>query len=252
MYRAVVLTTLVMLLLAIVGVSVAQESRTFSGGPNGDDPPGSTTQERTSVEATGWEDTTASPLPSASSEAGGREDDSDRTVVTEPTVAEPEKPAAASPREETPTPSPNASGKPGDSGRGVSKPEHAAEAPKVGKPPVEVGHHPNGHPEERGRGAGQHKVVLCHKGNKTLTVGAPALAAHLRHDDTRGPCQGEVSGSEPPGEAMGPEAAKSDEGGGSGGRGKVIVCHKKENSLPVGAGARAAHMRHGDSLGACP
>ena len=239
MYRAVVLTTLVMLLLAIVGASVAQESRTFSGGPNGDDPPGSTTQERTSVEATGWEDTTASPLPGASSEAGGREDDSERTVVAEPTVAEPEKPAAASPREETPTPGPNASGKPGDNGRGVRKPEHAAEAPKVGKPPVEVGHHPNG----------QQKVVLCHKGNKTLTVGAPALAAHLRHGDTRGPCQGEVSGSEPPGEAMGPEAAKSDEGGG---RGKVIVCHKKENSLTVGAGAQAAHLRHGDSLGACP
>jgi hypothetical protein len=31
------------------------------------------------------------------------------------------------------------------------------------------------------------KVTLCHKG-KTITVGAPAAKAHLRHRDTLGPC----------------------------------------------------------------
>jgi hypothetical protein len=41
-----------------------------------------------------------------------------------------------------------------------------------------------------GGGNGQQKVMLCHKG-KTLTVAEPALAAHLRHSDTEGPCAGQ-------------------------------------------------------------
>jgi hypothetical protein len=32
------------------------------------------------------------------------------------------------------------------------------------------------------------KVTLCHKGKKTITVGAPAAKAHLRHGDKLGPC----------------------------------------------------------------
>jgi hypothetical protein len=32
------------------------------------------------------------------------------------------------------------------------------------------------------------KVAVCHKGRKTLSVGAPAEDAHLRHGDTPGPC----------------------------------------------------------------
>jgi hypothetical protein len=35
---------------------------------------------------------------------------------------------------------------------------------------------------------GKTKVTLCHKGKKTITVGAPAARAHLRHGDTLGPC----------------------------------------------------------------
>jgi hypothetical protein len=35
---------------------------------------------------------------------------------------------------------------------------------------------------------GKTKVTLCHKGKKTITVGAPAVKAHLRHGDTLGPC----------------------------------------------------------------
>jgi hypothetical protein len=240
MYRVVVLTTLVILLSVIVGVSVAQESRTFAGGPNGEDPPGSTMLEQTSIGTTGPE---------------VREDTSKRTIVAGPTVGEPEKPAAASPGEETP--GSNDSGKPGNSGRKIGKPEHAGKAPSAGKPRAEVGHHGNGEPEEpgnevgHGRGAGQRKVTLCHKGRKTLTVGSPALAAHLRHDDTQGGCRGEVPGAKPSGVTKGPEAAKND-GGGSGGPDKVILCHKNKNTLAVGAGAQAAHLRHGDSPGACP
>ena len=35
---------------------------------------------------------------------------------------------------------------------------------------------------------GKTKVSLCHKGKKTITVGAPAVKAHLRHGDTLGRC----------------------------------------------------------------
>ena len=34
---------------------------------------------------------------------------------------------------------------------------------------------------------GKEKVTLCHKG-KTITVGAPAAKAHLRHGDKLGAC----------------------------------------------------------------
>jgi hypothetical protein len=34
---------------------------------------------------------------------------------------------------------------------------------------------------------GKTKITLCHKG-KTITVGAPAARAHLRHGDTLGSC----------------------------------------------------------------
>ena len=39
-------------------------------------------------------------------------------------------------------------------------------------------------------GKGQEKVVLCHKGKVTITVGAPAAKAHLKHGDRLGPCDG--------------------------------------------------------------
>src|SRR5918994_3207735 len=133
MYRAVVLTTLVLLLLAVAGVSAAQDSGIFTGGPISDDPPGSTTQERTSFEATVAEDTIASTLPGASSEPKAGEDASEPTVVTEPTVGESEKPTVAAPGEETLTPDSNSVRKPTNSGRSVGKPEHVGKAPNIGK-----------------------------------------------------------------------------------------------------------------------
>jgi hypothetical protein len=92
-------------------------------------------------------------------------------------------------------------------------------------------------------------VTLCHKGKKILTVGAPALAAHQRHGDMQGACKTEGAGSELSGETMKPEAAKNGWGG-SGSQDKVILCHKNK-TLTVGAPAQAAHLRHGDSVGAC-
>jgi hypothetical protein len=256
MYRAVVLTTLVILLLAVAGVSVAQNGRIFAGKPNSDDPAEATTPEPTSLEATGPEGTTTSPPPGATSEAEDQQDIPEPTVVTEPTVGEPEKPTAAPARQETPTPATNDVANPGGGGRAVGKPEHVVKAPDPAAGSAEMGQHGNGEPlelgneAEFGRGVGGQKVTLCHKGNKTLTVGAPALAAHLRHGDARGACQGGVPGPEPSGQTMGPEAATNGEGGG-GGQDKVVLCHKNK-TLTVGTGVQAAHLRHGDSLGACP
>jgi hypothetical protein len=258
MHRAVLLTTLVLLLLALAGVSAAQESAIFAGGSNSYVPPGSTTQERTSFEATVGEDTMKSALHGASSDPKDGENTSKPTVLSEPTIGESEKPTAAAPGKETLTPGSNNVGKLGSSGRGVGKPEHAGKAPNIGKPPDDdVGHPANGKPQERGndeehgRGKSQQKVTLCHKDKKTLTVGAPALGAHKRHGDTPGACQPEGAGSEPPGETMGPEAAKDGGGGNSGGQDKVTLCHKNKNTLTLGAPAQAAHLRHGDSLRAC-
>jgi hypothetical protein len=235
MYRAVVLATLVLLLLAVAGVSVAQESRIFAGEPE------STTPEQTSFETTGAENTMMSPPPDAPSETEDQQDTPEPTVVDEATVGEPEKPTTAPAGEGTPTPGGNDAGKPGNSGRDVGNPRAPVGPHGVGKP-AERGN------EESGPGAGRQKVVLCHK-NKTLAVGAPALPAHLRHGDTRGACQGEASGPEPSGETMGAEAARNGEGGGEG-QEKVVLCHKNK-TLAVGAPAQAAHLRHGDSLGAC-
>ena len=235
MHRAVVLTTLVLLLLAVAGVSAAQDSGIFAGGPNSDDLPGSTTQERTSFEAPVAEDTMKSALPGASSEPRGSEDASEPTVVTEPTVGATEKPTAAAPGEQTLTPGSNNVGKSATGGRGVGNPAN-------GKPEG------RGNEVEPGRGRGQQKVTLCHK-NKTITVGAPALGAHQRHGDTQGACQTEGAGSEPSGETMKSKAAKNGRGG-RGGQDKVTLCHKNK-TLTVGAQAQAAHLRHGDSLGAC-
>ena len=39
-----------------------------------------------------------------------------------------------------------------------------------------------------GKQYGKTKVTLCHKGKKTITVGAPAAKAHLRHGDKLGRC----------------------------------------------------------------
>ena len=42
--------------------------------------------------------------------------------------------------------------------------------------------------QEQGGDQGQEKVTICHKGH-TITVGAPALAAHKAHGDTEGACE---------------------------------------------------------------
>src|SRR5215208_4283969 len=111
-----------------------------------------------------------------------------RPDVPEPTVGESERPNAAPAEERTATPGASDAAMPGDGGRRVGKPEHAGKAPGLGNPRARIGPRDVGKPAERGDGgpgAGRTKVVLCHKG-KTLTLGAPAQAAHLRHGDSLG------------------------------------------------------------------
>lgn len=44
-----------------------------------------------------------------------------------------------------------------------------------------------------------HKTTICHKDKRTLSVGDPAVPAHLAHGDSLGPCTGQ-GGGEPDGE----------------------------------------------------
>ena len=37
-------------------------------------------------------------------------------------------------------------------------------------------------------GPGQERVLVCHKGKKTMELPASALGGHLNHGDHRGPC----------------------------------------------------------------
>lgn len=55
--------------------------------------------------------------------------------------------------------------------------------------------------ENDGAGAGKLKVMLCHKGEKSISVGAPGLDGHMGHGDKEGPCEdgGEPGSEEPEG-----------------------------------------------------
>ena len=80
--------------------------------------------------------------------------------TSEPTVEETEEATVVAPVEEIPPSGSNA----------------------LGKPPINIGN-----PPDDVRGGGKQKVTICHKG-KTLTVAAPAWAAHDPHGDTLGAC----------------------------------------------------------------
>jgi hypothetical protein len=223
-YRVVVLTTLIVLLLAAVGVAMA--------GSYGDDSTVAPTPEHTFLGATVAQDSETTAPGGASSEPEAAEDTSEPTVIGEPTVGEPV--------EETPAPNSNA-------GNASNRADDVAE-PAAGM--TQNNGKGVGEPEVRGSGAGQQKVTLCHKGKNTITVGKPAQAAHLRHGDTVGPCQSEGAAPEPSEEKLGQGVAQDGDGGSGNGQQKVTLCHKG-HTITVGEPAKEAHLRHGDSLGAC-
>jgi hypothetical protein len=241
-YRAVVLTTLTLLLLAIAGITVARES-TFS--PEWDSQTESTVQDltTTTMEPTTTREptatTTGEPTDAADEETTEESEPAAGSVIeesTEPEADEPEISEVPEVTEEQATEG---------QGEKVVRPEG------VGKPKGVGGKHlGNGKiKDEAGEangGEAQEKVTLCHKG-KTLMVGEPAQAAHVRHGDTVGSCpEGAVPG--PPEEKPGPGVAQNGDGGN--GQHKIMLCHKGK-TLTVGEPAKEAHLRHGDTLGAC-
>jgi hypothetical protein len=61
------------------------------------------------------------------------------------------------------------------------------------------------------------KVTICHKGRNTISVGEPAVPAHLAHGDTEGACGAETpptdGGQTAGGEGENPEGGEAPEGG---------------------------------------
>ena len=61
-------------------------------------------------------------------------------------------------------------------------------------------------PDGKGKGIGKakgiEKVTICHKGKKTIRVGAPALKSHLRHGDRPGPCSSQPAVTPGPSQAV--------------------------------------------------
>lgn len=101
-------------------------------------------------------------------------------------------------------------------------------------------------------------VTLCHvpPGNPdaahTVSVGAPAVPAHLAHGDVEGACvddDGEEGADEE--EVPGEEAEDDGE------TAKVLVCHvppgnpEAAHTIEVAESALPAHLAHGDAEGAC-
>ena len=173
MYRAVVLTTLTLLLIAVTGISLARES-TFR-------------PERDSLTEPTVQDTTTTVEPTATilgeSTDIADEESSDRSelavgsVTENSTVPEADDPGVT---EEEAT---------GGKGENIGKPKGVSSLQGVGGELVGSGKAKVD--EEANAGGGQQKVILCHKAKKTLMVGAPAQDAHLRHGDTRGRCVGQ-------------------------------------------------------------
>lgn len=203
MRRAVILVTLTCILFAVAGVTVATEN-TFPPGPQSGNSTESTEPESTVAGRTAPETT--------ASEATVPEATVPETTVTKDV----EKPVEGT--EETTVvvrEEPEGLGK-GGSGAGSyggirednriekagwptdkpGKPEHAQGGKKYGKARV-AGEPPGksrpatGRPDHAGKkgfGGNPGKVTLCHKNRVTISVGAPAEPAHLRHGDSPGAC----------------------------------------------------------------
>jgi hypothetical protein len=196
MRRAVIFATLTFLLLAAAGVTVAGENTFTSSQRTGDqtestapepttldpDAPEVTVLETTVPEATVPETTVHQDVEQPDEGTAG-------ATIVEP--KEPKEPGAMNYGgiEETDEPA----ARPG-------KPEHAQGGKKngllrqtgrpehPGKSPVRGGPGDVGKAGEKRAIGNPEKVTLCHKGRVTISVGAPAEPAHLRHGDRLGPC----------------------------------------------------------------
>ena len=195
MRRAVILVTLTLLLLAVAGVTVATEntSSTQAGGQTESTAPEYTGPEPTALEATVPETT----APEDVEEPDERPPEETVVAPQEPQQAGGGNPGAGNqggigngngsdvsgkPAARPGKPEHELGGKQDRVVRGTVKPEHPGKPPVRGKPGRvgEAGEEP--------AGGNPGKVTLCHKNRVTISVGAPAKPAHLRHGDILGAC----------------------------------------------------------------
>lgn len=183
MRRAAILATLVLLMLAVAGVTSAREGA-FSSLIR-ETHPGS--QETESTQSAVPETTTPEVTAIGDITETGKSPDVEETGEAAKPAAHPAVPVKKADEQErkpgkdrmrdvknSDTGKPRHVGKPLEHGRptqaGVAKPEEAAR--KI----------------EPERVQGRRKVSVCHQG-KTLKIGAPAEEAHLRHGDSSGACK---------------------------------------------------------------
>ena len=189
MRRAVILVTLTVLLLAVAGVTVATENTSSTQAGDWTE---STVSEVTGPEPTALEAT----VPEATAPEAVEEPDERPPEETVVAPREPQQPGGEDPgagnHGGTDVSGKHAArpgklehaqgGKQERVVRGTGKPEHPGKPPVRGKPD-----HVGEAGEERA-GGNPGKVTICHKNRVTISVGAPARPAHLRHGDTVGPC----------------------------------------------------------------
>jgi hypothetical protein len=121
--------------------------------------------------------------------------------------------------------------------------------------------------ESRSRGR-KRRLSWCTKNRKSQARETPAGNYGGIQDDNRIEKAGEPTGKpgrpehaqggkkygksrvagKPPGKSRSDDAGEKRFGGNPG---KIILCHKNRVTISVGAPAEPAHLRHGDSLGAC-
>ena len=90
---------------------------------------------------------------------------------------------------------------------------------------------------------GKKTVTMCHEG-RTISVAKPEMSVHLRHGDTKGACSEEPQGTI--------EDEENEKVNAESGTQKIILCHKGRKTIRVAKPAVSAHLRHGDTRGACP
>ena len=185
MRRAVILATLTCILFAVAGVTVAGEN-TFTTSSQDGDQTEFTVAGRTAIEATVPEATVPEDIEKP---VEGTEE---ATVVVHEEPKEPgkEDPGAGTYGGIQDDNSIEKTGEP------TGKPKYAPGGKKYGEPPV-AGKPPGksrsatGRPDhggEKGFDGNPGKVTICHKGRVTISIGAPAKPAHLRHGDRPGAC----------------------------------------------------------------
>jgi hypothetical protein len=199
MRRAVIFATLTFLLLAAAGVTVAGEN-TFTSNQRTGDQTESTAPEPTRPEPAAPEVTVLeTTVPEATvPETTVHEDvnkpdegTAEATIVEPKEPKEPKEPGAMNyggieetdePVARPGKPEHTQGGKKNGLLRQTGRPEHP------GKSSVRGGPGDVGKAGEKRAIGNPDKVTLCHKGRVTISVGAPAEPAHLRHGDRLGAC----------------------------------------------------------------